>query len=64
MHQKTEIPGIYKTDGYLVNKDNDALQAYKARKLKEVRLEKMEEEFSNIRKDVQEIKELLRGLVK
>ena len=32
----TDVPGIFKTsEGVLINKDNDALKAYKIRKIKE-----------------------------
>lgn len=63
--RKTEAPGIYKvSEGVLINKDNEALQAYKIRRDKEKKLKMMEQELSVIKNDMQEIKELLRGLVK
>mgnify|MGYP003346929213 CR=1 FL=1 len=62
---KTEIPGIYKErEGVLINKDNDALVAYKQRKIKEQRLSNMIDEVDTIKNDIAEIKELLKGLVK
>ena len=69
MERKTEISGIYKvSDGILINKDNDSLHAYKMRKLKdkqkEERAETLEQELSRLRHDMEEIKALLRGLVK
>jgi len=65
MEKKTQVPGIYKvTEGVLINKDNDALKAYKARKEKERKVSSMIEDMDNLKKDMQEIKELLRGLVK
>lgn len=65
MERKTEIPGIYKvTDGILINKDNDGLQAYKMRKQKDIKINKMEDDISSLKNDLQEIKSLLRGLVK
>lgn len=65
MEQKTAIPGFYKVDESLViNKDNDGLKAYKKRKLKETRVNKMQYELSDLKNDIKEIKELLRGLVK
>lgn len=65
MEKKTQVPGIYKvTEGVLINKDNDALRAYKARKEKERKVSSMMEDMDNLKKDMQEIKELLRGLVK
>ena len=65
MEKKTQVPGIYKvTEGVLINKDNDALKAYKARKEKERKVSSMIEDMDNLKRDMQEIKELLRGLVK
>ena len=65
MEQKTEVSGIYKvSEGVLINKDNTALQAYKAQKNKMKKIDNLEEEISNLRKDMDEIKTLLRGLVK
>ena len=65
MEKKTQVPGIYKVaEGILINKDNDALKAYKARKEKERKVSSMIEDMDNLKKDMQEIKELLRGLVK
>ena len=63
--QKTEIPGIYKVgEGVLINKDKDALLAYKKRKQKEQKIDIMEKELRNLKEDMEEIKLLLRGLVK
>jgi hypothetical protein len=63
--QKTEIPGIYKaSEGVLINKDRDALAAYKMRKEKEKKLQYLEENLNNLKSDIQEIKDLLKGLVK
>lgn len=65
MTQKTEVPGIYKvSEGVLINKDKEALAAYKLRKQKEQKLHLMEKELTNIKQDMEEIKTLLRGLVK
>lgn len=65
VEKKTEVPGIYKvSEGVLINKDNDALKAYKLRKEKDRKMAKLENEISVIKNDMQEIKELLRGLVK
>lgn len=65
MEMKTDVPGIYKTsDGALINKDNTALAAYKARKEKEKRLDKLENDLSGLKNDMDEIKTLLRGLAK
>lgn len=66
MEHKTDVPGIYKNtvNGALINKDNKALQAYKLRKKKELKIDQIEKELINLKDDMQEIKELLRGLVK
>ena len=65
MDQKTEYPGIYKSpEGFIINKDNDALQAYKNRKAKEMKIYQVEDELSKMKSDISEIKELLKGLVK
>jgi len=66
MQQKTDVNGIYKdtTNGALINKDNKALQAYRIRKQKEMKIEQIEKELVGLKGDMQEIKELLRGLVK
>lgn len=63
--QKTEAPGFYKPyDGVLINKDNDALAAYKRKKMKESRIDTIFEEMDTLKSDMAEIKELLKGLVK
>lgn len=72
MEEKTQIPGIYRSaEGVLINKDNDALAAYKKRKQKEKKINTLEESFHHIRsdllvikEDINEIRELLRGLVR
>jgi hypothetical protein len=66
MQHKTDVHGIYKdtTNGALINKDNKALQAYKMRKKKEMKIDQIEVELTGLKNDMQEIKELLRGLVK
>lgn len=65
MERKTEIPGVYKvSEGVLINKDNASLQAYKMRKQKDLKVDKLEEDISGLKQDMQEIKALLRGLVK
>ena len=63
--KKTEKPGLYKTaQGFLINKDNDALNAYKKRKRKERALDDMQEQISDLKSDLDEIKALLKGLAK
>lgn len=65
MEQKTDVPGFYKVDeSLIINKDNDSLQAYKKRKLKESRVNKMHYELKDLKNDIKEIKELLKGLIK
>lgn len=61
---KTDIPGIYKErDGVLINKDDDGLKAYKMRKLQSVKMQTFEEDLHNMKNDLHEIKELLKGLI-
>jgi len=61
----TDVPGIFKTsEGVLINKDNDALKAYKIRKTKENKINIIESDMEQIKTDMHEIKELLRGLLK
>ena len=63
--RKTDRPGIYRTaEGFLINKDNDALSAYKKRKQKERAIENFQEQINELRTDINEIKDLLRGLAK
>lgn len=65
MDAKTEVPGLYKTsDGYLINKDNDALLAYKMRKQQTKKMQDLEKDVSEIKSSIEDIKELLKGLVK
>lgn len=65
MEGKTEVPGFYKqSEGVVVNKDNTALKAYKLNKMKNDRINNMEDKVSKIESDISEIKELLKGLVK
>lgn len=63
--QKTEVPGLYRSGkGVLINKDNESLMAYKKRKYREQEIDKMKEDLSSLKDDIQEIKNLLRGLIK
>lgn len=66
MEYKTDVPGIFKNPatGALINKDNKALDAYRKRKQKEQKLDMVEQDIASLKSDMQEIKELLRGLVK
>jgi hypothetical protein len=63
--RKTDRPGIYRTaEGFLINKDNDALAAYKKRKRREQAIENFQDQINELRSDINEIKDLLRGLAK
>jgi prefoldin subunit 5 len=63
--KKTEVPGIYKVgEGILINKDENALKAYKLRKERESRFHKVEENLDTLSSEIREIKELLKGLVR
>lgn len=62
---KTELSGYYKSpEGYIVNKDADALNAYKAKRKKQAELNNMKDDIDQLKNDMKEIKELLKGLVK
>lgn len=64
MDRKTEIPGLYMNDqGVLINKDNDALKAYKLRKAKERKLNTLEKDVLEMKNDLSEIKTLLKQMV-
>lgn len=61
----TEISGFYKTpEGSIINKDIDSLKAYKKKRMKSIELNNMKEDISQLKNDMAEIKELLKGLVK
>lgn len=63
--RKTDRPGIYRTaEGFLINKDNDALAAYKKRKRREQAIENFQDQINELRSDINEIKDLLKGLAK
>jgi hypothetical protein len=67
--QKTDIPGIYKaTEGVLVSKDNDSLRKYRDRRmllrLKDDKINILEDKISVLSKDMEEIKSFLKQLVK
>jgi hypothetical protein len=63
--KKTEIAGVYKvSEGILINKDNEALRAYKSRKIRERKIEIIDNELMTLKNDISEIKNLLRGLIK
>lgn len=63
--KRTDRPGIYRTaEGFLINKDNDALAAYKKRKKKEQAVDTLQEQMNELRTDINEIKDLLKGLAR
>ena len=65
MSQRTEVPGIYKErEGVLINRDNEALQAYKLKMQKAREADALREDVTELKKDIQEIKDLLKGLIK
>ena len=58
---KTEIEGIYRdvNNGALLNKDNDALSAYKKMKQKNNELEQMKTKVNSLDEEIKEVKTLL-----
>lgn len=63
--RKTDIPGIYRSsEGFLINKDNAGLAAYKAKKQRDKELIQMKEEVSMLKNDINEIKEMLKKVLK
>lgn len=65
MLRKTEVAGLYKdtNSGAVINKDNTALQAYKARKHRERQIDEISSDVDNMKHDIDEIKQLLKALV-
>ena len=62
--EKTEIPGLCKVgEGVLINTDNNALLAYKKRKEQAQKINTIEQDVIDMKTDLKEIKELLKGLV-
>lgn len=62
---KTDAHGYYKTpSGAVVSKDNESLLAYKKTKAKNIQLNNMKQDIDQLKSDITEIKELLKGLVK
>jgi predicted phage-related endonuclease len=65
MDSRTDIPGLYKTsEGFLINKDKNALDLYKANRAKAKEMDNLKEDVKSLKDDMKEIKELLKGLVK
>jgi len=64
MEKETTISGIFRTDaGALINKNNDALASYKAKKMQSRKLLELEEKVQNINADVSDIKKMLTQLL-
>lgn len=62
---KTDISGYYKTPtGAVISKDSESLAAYKKQKAKNSQLNSMKDDIDQLKNDISEIKELLKGLVK
>ena len=67
MELKTDVEGLYKVrDGILINKDNEALKAYKALKKKnalmftlEKKCNELEQKVLSLEQELQKIKERL-----
>lgn len=64
MSELTQIPGIYKEkEGVLLNKDAEALKAYKTKKKNNSKLNCLTTEVENIKADISEIKGVLANVV-
>lgn len=62
---KTNVPGIYKvSEGVLINTDNTSLSAYKNKKRREVMIDDMRNDMQTMKEELQEIKDLLKGLAR
>lgn len=65
MEQKTDVPGLYKvSEGIIINKDNIGLDAYKKKKMRERRIDDIQNDVASLKDDIMEIKELLKGLAR
>ena len=62
---KTEISGIVRdtTNNALLNRDNDALNAYKKIKKKNLELEEMKTKVNNLDKEISDVKSLLHKIL-
>lgn len=64
MEKKTEIPGVYKVgEGVLINKDKDALEAYRKRRDRERRIDIIQKELETLRDSQNEIRDMLKQLI-
>ena len=63
--QKTEIKGIVKAgEGVLLNVDAESLANYKKRKLKELKINRLEEEVGELKSMLTEVMTILMGINK
>ena len=63
--EKTEVPGIYKVrEGILINKDKEGLLAYKKQKERLKSIDTLQNDMKDLKSEMQEIKEILKGLVR
>lgn len=63
--QKTEIKGIVKArEGVLLNVDAESLANYKKRKLKEQKINRLEEEVGELKAMITEVMTILKGINK
>lgn len=62
---KTEVEGIYRdvSTGALLNKDNDALSAYKKMKQKNNELEQMKSKVNSLDEEIKDVKNLLNQIL-
>lgn len=61
----TDRTGIYKIGkGTLINRDTDALNSYKKRKRKMQEIDDLRGNVCELKKDIEEIKQLLKGLTR
>ena len=63
MH-KTDVKGFYKVEeGIVINRDNEALQAYKKNKTKLREIDSMKKRMEGMEDDLSEIKNMLKKLI-
>lgn len=63
MSTRTEIAGIFKENGALLNKDNDGLQAYKARKRQAKKIGEIEQDLHEVKESLHELKGMIRSFL-
>lgn len=65
MEYNSISPGFEKIDeSTVINKDNMGLAAYRKKKMRERKIDDIQNDVANLKEDIQEIKQLLRGLSK